>query len=112
MPVSEGSDMNVNLLFMGVIADITGTKKQTVQFDQVPTLRGLLTELERQYGTEFGARIFRDSTAPRMLQMCTRIFVNETIVHNHELDEPLPTPADTATSPEVLVYFLPAACGG
>ena len=104
--------MNVNILFMGVIADITGTKKQTVQFDQIPTLRGLLTELERQSGEEFGVRIFRSSTAPRLLQMCTRIFINETIVHNTELDQSLPVPADAATSPEVLVYFLPAACGG
>ena len=51
--------MNVNMLFMGVIADITGTKKQTLQFDQVPTLRGLLNELERQYGAEFAVCGFR-----------------------------------------------------
>lgn len=104
--------MNVNLLFMGVIADITGTKKQTLQFDQVPTLRELLNELERQYGAEFAVRIYRSSVAPRVLQMCTRIFINETIVHNSELDQSLPTPANTATSSEVLIYFLPAACGG
>lgn len=104
--------MNVNILFMGVLADITGTKKHAVQFDQVPTLRGLLVELERQYGEDFGVRIFRDSTAPRLLLKCTRIFVNEIIMNDRELDQTLPTPADATASPEVLVYFLPAACGG
>lgn len=104
--------MNVNLLFMGVIADITGTKKQTLHFDQIPTLRELLNELERQYGAEFAVRIYRSSVAPRVLQMCTRIFINETIVHNNELDQSLPAPANTEASSEVLIYFLPAACGG
>ena len=104
--------MDVNLVFMGVIADIAGTKKQTVQFDQAPTLRGLLTELERQYGEDFGVRIYRGAAEPRLLLKCTRIFINDIIVNDRELDQTLPTPADTAAPTEVLVYFLPAACGG
>lgn len=104
--------MNVQIRFMGVIADIAGTKQQTLGFEQVPTLRGLLSELERQHGPEFGSRIFRNSTAPRFLQMCTRIFLNKNIVDDRALDETLPVPADGAAPPEVLVYFLPAVCGG
>jgi hypothetical protein len=104
--------MNVQIRFMGVIADIAGTKQQTLGFDGVPTLRGLLTELERQHGPEFGSRIFRGSSAPRLLQMCTRIFLNKHIVDDRALDQPLPVDAGAAAAPEVLVYFLPAVCGG
>ena len=104
--------MNVDLLYMGVIADITGTKTQTLEFDQLPSLRGLLSELERQYGEDFGVRIYRSATEPRLLQKCTRIFINDIIVNDRELDQPLPPPAADAKSTSVLVYFLPAACGG
>ena len=104
--------MNIQIRFMGVLADIAKTKQQTLDFDKVPTLRGLLTELERQYGPEFGSRVFRGSSAPRMLQMCTRIFLNKNIVDNRALDETLPVSADAESPPEVLVYFLPAVCGG
>lgn len=104
--------MDVRIRFMGVIADIAQTKQQTLAFDQVPTLRALLVELERQHGPDFGSRIFRSSTAPRMLQMCTRIFLNKNIVDNRALDETLPVSDDAAATPEVLVYFLPAVCGG
>lgn len=102
--------MKIRISFMGVIADITGTKEQTVELPAMPTLRGLLTALEEQYGTEFGVRIFRSATAPRLLQMCTRIFINRNIVTDQALDGPLSN--DANSSPEILVYFLPAACGG
>ncbi len=102
--------MNVRIKFMGVLADVTRTRQQTLEFGTMPTLRALLTALEERYGNEFGVRIFRSASAPRLLQMATRIFVNGNIVADPALDEPLSK--DETSSPEILVYFLPAACGG
>ena len=104
--------MNLQIDFMGVIADITRTKKLALDFDDALTLRDLLDELERRYGDEFSVRIFRSSSAPRRLQMCTRIFINRKLVDDRALDAPLPSPSEPGSSAAILVYFLPAACGG
>ncbi len=104
--------MNMRVLFMGVIANFTGERELALSFNSAPTVRGLLDELERHYGSEFGARVFRTSSTPRLLQMYTRIFVNGNLVGNEDLDKPVSAaPADKPSS-EVLVYLLPAACGG
>ncbi len=104
--------MDVRINFMGVIAAVTGKKELALSFTGTPTLRALIDDLEQRYGPDFGRRVYRTSTAPRRLQMCTRIFVNGRLVDDRALDESLPSPADVKSSAEVLVYLLPAACGG
>lgn len=99
---------------MGVIAHMTGQKELTLASEPGVTLRQILDSLEEQYGEEFGRRLFRTSTPPRRLQMHTRIFVNGGLVEDGALDDPLPFTGDGAAGPssEVLVYLMPAACGG
>jgi hypothetical protein len=104
--------MNLRVSFMGVIASLTGEKELALAFDETPTLRGLLDELERRYGAEFGARVWRSAKPPRLLQMCTRIFINGNLVDEKALDVTIPDASKDGTSSEVLVYLLPAACGG
>ncbi|HRA77415.1 MAG TPA: MoaD/ThiS family protein [Burkholderiaceae bacterium] len=104
--------MDVRVSFMGVIANVAREKETTLSFGQTPTLRGLIDALEQRYGPAFGARVYRNSSNPRLLQMCTRIFVNTRLVDDRSLDQPLPLPADARPSTEILVYILPAACGG
>lgn len=104
--------MNLRVCFMGVIASLTREKELPLQFDEAPTLRGLLDQLEARYGAEFGTRIYRNAKPPRLLQMCTRIFVNGALVDETAMDAPLPSEAPSGESSEVLVYLLPAACGG
>lgn len=104
--------MDLRICFMGVIAHLTGQRELTLRFDEAPTLRHLLHELEDRFGPEFGSRLFRSATPPRLLQMCTRIFVNGQLVDDAALDAPVSSAADDASSTEVLVYLLPAACGG
>jgi molybdopterin converting factor small subunit len=104
--------MNVQIDFMGVIANITRTKKLALDFDDAPTLSELLTELERRYGDEFSARIYRNASAPRRLQTSTRIFINGNVVDDRALESSLPSASEPGSSAKILVYFLPAACGG
>ena len=104
--------MNVQIDFMGVIANITRTKKLALDFDDAPTLRELLNELERRYGDEFSARIYRNASAPRRLQMGTRIFINSNLVDDGALEVSLPSPPESGSSAAIIVYFLPACCGG
>ncbi|MFO1363396.1 MAG: hypothetical protein U1F45_13130 [Burkholderiales bacterium] len=109
-PAAEA--VTVRVSFMGLIAYVTKERELALEFAATPTLRGLLEELERRYGADFGARVFRTSTPPRLLQMCTRIFVNGELVDGQALDEPLPAAAAPGTPPAILVYLLPAATGG
>ena len=104
--------MNVQIDFMGVIANITRTRKLALDFDDAPTLRELLAELERRYGDEFSSRIYRNAGAPRRLQMGTRIFINGNVVDDRALETALPSPPEPGSSAAILVYFLPASCGG
>lgn len=104
--------MNVQIDFMGVIANITGTRKLALDFDDAPTLRELLTELELRYGDEFSSRIYRNASAPRWLQTSTRIFVNGNVVDDRALEASLPSSPGPGASAAILVYFLPASCGG
>lgn len=110
----EGTPTTVTLRirFMGVIASFTGGQELTLDFDRHRTLRDLLTDLEARYGPEFGARIFRCAAAPRRLQMGLRLFVNKKLIEEAALEQPVPLPDDGGDSPDVLIYFLPAACGG
>lgn len=102
--------MTLQVSFMGVIAHMTGVKELALDLGAAPTLRDLLDELERRYGPELAERIYRTSTAPRLLQMCTRIFVNGDLVNDEDLDKRLKE--DAGSPSEILVYILPAACGG
>ncbi len=104
--------MNVQIDFMGVIADITGTKKLALDFDAAPTLSGLLDELETRYGDEFTTRMYRNASTPRRLQTGMRIFINGTAVDDRALEASLPEPSAPGASASILVYFLPACCGG
>ena len=104
--------MNVQIDFMGVIANITRTKKLALDFDDAPTLRELLAELERRYGDEFSSRIYRNAGAPRRLQTSTRIFINGNVVDDRALEASLPSSPEPGSSAAILVYFLPASCGG
>lgn len=104
--------MDARIFFMGVIANFTGERELALAFNKPPTVRGLLDELEQRYGAEFGERVFRTSTTPRLLQTYARIFVNGNLVKAEELDEPLSAAPAGKSSPEVVVYLLPAACGG
>jgi molybdopterin converting factor small subunit len=106
--------MSVRVSFMGVIANVTGQKELTLASEPGVTLRQVLESLEEQYGEEFGRRLFRTSNPPRRLQMHTRIFVNRQLVEDGALDDPLPFAGDAAVpaSSEVLIYLMPAACGG
>ena len=104
--------INIRVCFMGVIAQYTGEKELALTFNETPTLRGLLDELDRRYGPEFGTHIFRTCTAPRLLQTYTRIFVNNNLVDDEALDNTIPFPPDSSSSSEILIYVLFAACGG
>lgn len=102
--------MSIRILFMGVIAGVTGQKEVAMSAEPGTTLRSVLDRLEALYGAEFGRRVFRSQREPRPLQMHTRIFVNGTIVTEDGLDRPMPV--TESESPEVLIYLLPAATGG
>lgn len=102
--------VTLRILFMGVIAQFAGGKELMLDFERGRTLRELLYELERRYGEEFGARIFRSTTPPRRLQMGMRIFINRKLIDEAALEQPLAF--ESESSPEILIYFLPAACGG
>lgn len=104
--------MNVQIDFMGVIANITQTKALALEFDEAPSLRELLGDLESRYGDEFSVRIYRNANPPRWLQTGTRIFINGNVVDDRALETKLPSSPDSGSSADVLVYFLPACCGG
>lgn len=107
-----GAAVTVQVSFMGLIAYVTKARELALEFPATPTLRGLLEALERRFGADFGARVFRTAAAPRRLQMCLRIFVNGDLVDDAALDAPLPAPAAAGASSAILVYLLPAATGG
>lgn len=98
--------MNIKVLFMGVIASVTGERQRLAQMEAGKTLRQLLDLLEAQYGEDFGQRVYRSKMPPRRLQMHTRIFVNGRVITNGDLDRAL------EGSPDVLIYLLPASTGG
>ena len=102
--------MSIRVLFMGVIANVTGQKDLLLPLESGVTLRAVLDRLEERYGPEFSQRVFRSPTPPRQLQMHTRIFVNGSLASDETLDAPLPA-AEPAAS-EVLIYLMPAASGG
>jgi len=104
--------MDMRVMFMGVIANFTGERELALTFNQAPTLRGLLDQLEQRYGPEFGERVYRNASKPRLLQTFTRIFVNGNLIGAEGLDEALPPAPAGKPSSEVMVYLLPAACGG
>ena len=104
--------MSIRILFMGVIATVTGQKDLVLAAEPGATLRQVLDRLEARYGAEFGLRVFRSQTPPRPLQMHTRIFVNKTLVTDDTLDQPLPGAGAEPGSAEVLIYLMPAASGG
>lgn len=104
--------MNVQIGFMGVIADIAKTRKLALDFESAPTLGELLGELETRYGEEFTTRIYRNAVTPRRLQTGTRIFVNGKVADDAALAAALPEPTEPGASAAILVYFLPASCGG
>ena len=101
--------MDLRISFMGVIASVTGMKHLALSVEGTPTLRMVIDQLEHRFGTEFGKRVYRNSSPPRQLQLCTRIFVNRELVGESALDEALTPVGD---SPEILIYLLPAVCGG
>jgi hypothetical protein len=106
------ASITLRISFMGVIASFTGGKELTLAFDRDRTLRDLLCDLEQRYGPEFGARIFRCATPPRRLQMGLRLFINKNLIDEAALEQPIPTANDSGSASDVLIYFLPAACGG
>ena len=98
--------MDVRVTFMGVFASVTNEKEHLVHTEATITLRQLLELLEEHYGEDFGRRVFRSQTPPRMLQSHTRIFINGNPILNDVLDQSL------HGGPEVLIYLLPASTGG
>jgi molybdopterin converting factor small subunit len=104
--------VNLRVSFMGIISRLTGARELALEIPETATLRDLLDELERRYGPEFGQRIYRNARPPRLLQMCTRIFVNGDIVDDAALDRTVSPPRDGEESSEILVFILPAATGG
>lgn len=109
---AQAASITLHIRFMGVIASFTGGKDLTLEFGRDRTLRELLCDLEQRYGAEFGARIFRCATPPRRLQMGLRLFVNKKLIDETALDHPIPLSNDSGSASDVLIYFLPAACGG
>lgn len=108
----SNSSQRLRILFMGVIANITGERELTLSVDPSRTLRDLLYSLEQRFGPEFGVRVFRNSTPPRRLQMGMRIFINKNLIDERALDQPVSMITEQQQSAEILIYFLPAACGG
>lgn len=106
------ASITLRINFMGVIASFTGGKELTLAFDRDRTLRELLYDLEQRYGPEFGARIFRCATPPRRLQMGLRLFINKNLIDETALEQPIPLANESRSASDVLIYFLPAACGG
>jgi hypothetical protein len=106
------ASITLRINFMGVIASFTGGKELTLPFDRHRTLRELLNDLEQRYGPEFGARIFRSATPPRRLQMGLRLFINKNLINETALEQPIPLANESGPTSDVLIYFLPAACGG
>lgn len=103
---------SIRVLFMGVIASVTGQKEMALPVEPGATLRSVLNGLEARYGPDFGRRLFRAQQEPRPLQMHTRIFLNGTLVGDDALDQPLAAAGGEAESAEILIYLLPAATGG
>ncbi|HET8577127.1 MAG TPA: MoaD/ThiS family protein [Methylomirabilota bacterium] len=103
--------MTIRVLFMGVIAKITGQRDLLLPAEPTVTLRGVLDRLEARYGPEFSHRVFRSDTPPRPLQTHTRIFLNGNVVDESMLDQPLSSGGEPGSA-EVLIYLLPAASGG
>ncbi|MBI5628941.1 MAG: MoaD/ThiS family protein [Candidatus Rokubacteria bacterium] len=104
--------MSIRILFMGVIATVTGQKDLVLEAGPGATLREVLDRLEARYGPEFGMRVFRSQTPPRPLQMHTRIFVNNELATDETLDLALPSVGPEQGAAEVLIYLMPAASGG
>jgi hypothetical protein len=104
--------ITLHIHFMGVIASFTGGKELTLEFERDRPLRELLSDLEQRFGPEFGARIFRSATPPRRLQMGLRLFINKKLIDETALEHPIPLSNDSGSASDVLIYFLPAACGG
>jgi hypothetical protein len=105
-------NMSIRVLLMGVIGRVTGEREVVLPVEAGLTLRRVLDDLDRRFGPEFGCRVFRSQTAPRPLQLHTRIFVNGTLVEEDALDRPLPASGEAPEPSEVLIYLLPAATGG
>lgn len=108
----SNSTQHLRILFMGVIANITGERELTLSVDPSRTLRDLLYSLEQRFGPEFGVRVFRNLEPPRRLQMGMRIFINKNLIDERALDQPVSKITEQQQSAEILIYFLPAACGG
>jgi molybdopterin converting factor small subunit len=104
--------MSTRVVFMGVIATVTGQKEMALETRPGATLRQVLDDLESRFGPDFGRRVFRSQTPPRPLQMHTRIFVDSQVQTDETLDRPLPAGGDGQGSAEVLIYLMPAASGG
>ncbi|MBI2014997.1 MAG: MoaD/ThiS family protein [Candidatus Rokubacteria bacterium] len=104
--------MSIRVQCMGPLANAIGALETVLADDAGLTLRALLDRLESRYGAEFGQRVFRTATAPRPLQMHTRIFVNGHAVDDSMLDTPLPAAGAAPGASEVLIYFMPGASGG
>ena len=104
--------MSPRVVFMGVIATVTGRKEMALETRPGATLRQVLDDLESRFGPDFGRRVFRSQTPPRPLQMHTRIFVDSALQTDETLDRQLPTGGDGQGSAEVLIYLMPAASGG
>ncbi len=104
--------VSLRVSFMGIITSFTGVKELALELPERATLRQLLDDLEQRYGPEFGKRVYRNAKPPRLLQMCTRIFINGNMVDDSALDEILPPPEDGGEYPDILVFILPAATGG
>lgn len=104
--------MSTRVLFMGVIATVTGQREVVLETRSGATLREVLDQLEARFGPEFGRRVFRSPDPPRPLQTHTRIFVNRAVQSEAALDLPLPAGGEGRDEDEVLIYLMPAASGG
>ena len=44
--------------------------------------------------------------------MGLRLFINKNLIDEAAMEQPIPTANDSGSASDVLIYFLPAACGG
>ena len=94
----------VRLRLFGFLERLAGRRETSIVVGDNATLLDVLSDLARQYGTEFASAVFR---APNHVQTHLRLFMNERPAEVTDLVAP-----DAKGETEVLVLVLNSIEGG